>query len=159
MPVMITQSEYMRRMKEMARIQPGMSFYGEMPDMYTLVLNTDNRLIKDVLTDSEAKTQEALKPIEAELKGLGARQAVLRKEQEGKKAEEIPQEQKDDLKQCGEDIEAQRNKKNEVLADYGKQNERVHQLIDLALLQNGLLRGEALTLEEFAKLSDALTEA
>ena len=132
-------------MKEMARIQPGMSFYGEMPDMYTLVLNTDNRLIKDVLTDSEAKTQEALKPIEAELKGLGARQAVLRKEQEGKKAEEIPQEQKDDLKQCGEDIEAQRNKKNEVLADYGKQNERVHQLIDLALLQNGLLRGEALT--------------
>lgn len=145
MPVMITQSEYMRRMKEMARIQPGMSFYGEMPDMYTLVLNTDNRLIKDVLTDSEAKTQEALKPIEAELKGLGARQAVLRKEQEGKKAEEIPQEQKDDLKQCGEDIEAQRNKKNEVLADYGKQNERVHQLIDLALLQNGLLRGEALT--------------
>ena len=145
MPVMITQSEYMRRMKEMARIQPGMSFYGEMPDMYTLVLNTDNRLIKDVLADSETQTSEALKPIEAEIKGLSARQAVLRKEQEGKKADEITQEQKDDLKQCGEDIEAQRNKKNDILADYGKQNERVHQLIDLALLQNGLLRGEALT--------------
>ena len=145
LPVLITQSEYMRRMKEMARIQPGMNFYGEMPDMYNLVLNSDNSVIKRVLKDSEAQTAEALKPIVAELKGLSARQAVLRQEQEGKKNEEITQEQKDDLKKCGEDIEAERNKKNDILAEYGKNNELVHQLIDLALLQNGMLRGEALT--------------
>ena len=85
LPVMITQSEYMRRMKEMSRLQPGMSFYGEMPDMYTLVLNTDSPLIKQVLTHSEEQTAEALKPIEAELRGLNARQAVLRQEQDKKK--------------------------------------------------------------------------
>ena len=145
LPVMLTQSEYMRRMKEMAHIQPGMNFYGEMPDMYTLVLNSDSPLIKEVLADSEAKTAEALKPIEAELRGLSARQAVLRQEQDKKKPEEITQEEKDDLKKCGEDIQAEQKKKNDVLAQYAKDNERVHQLIDLALLQNGMLRGEALT--------------
>jgi len=145
LPVMITQSEYMRRMKDMARIQPGMSFYGEMPDMFTIVLNTDSTLIRDILSDCEEKTTEALKPIEAELKGLHARQSVLRKEQEGKKADEISQAEKDDLKQCGDDITAQQQKKNDVLAEYARGNERVSQLIDLALLQNGMLKGEALT--------------
>lgn len=144
-PVIITQSEYMRRMKEMAHIQPGMSFYGEMPDMYTLVLNSDHSLIKEVLEDSEAQTAELLKPIEAEIKGLTARQAVLRQQQEGKKPEEIDQKQKDELAQCGTDINEQQKKKNEVLADYAKDNDKVHQLIDLALLQNGMLRGEALS--------------
>jgi len=145
LPVMITQSEYMRRMKEMSRIQAGMSFYGEMPDMYNLVLNSDAPLIKEVLTESEAATAEQLKPIEAELKGLNARQAVLRQQQDKKKPEEITQEEKDDLKKCGEDIQAENKKKNDILAEYGKDNERVHQLIDLALLQNGMLKGEALT--------------
>ena len=98
LPVMITQSEYMRRMKEMARLQPGMSFYGDMPDMYTLVLNTDAPLIKQVLEDSEAATKEQLSPVEAEIRGLSARQAVLRQEQEKKKPEEVTQEEKDDLK-------------------------------------------------------------
>ncbi|MBO5180293.1 MAG: molecular chaperone HtpG [Paraprevotella sp.] len=143
-PVIITQSEYMRRMKEMAQIQPGMSFYGEMPDMYTLVLNSDHALIKEVLEDSEAQTADALKPIESEIKGLTARQAVLRQQQEGKKPEEIDQTQKDELAKCGVDISEQQKKKNEVLADYAKDNAKVHQLIDLALLQNGMLRGEAL---------------
>ena len=145
LPVMITQSEYMRRMKEMARIQAGMSFYGDMPDMYNLVLNSDAPLIQAVLADSESATAEQLKPIEAELKGLGARQAVLRQEQDKKKPEDITQEEKDDLKKCGEDIQAEQKKKNDILAAYGKDNERVHQLIDLALLQNGMLKGEALT--------------
>ncbi len=144
-PVIITQSEYMRRMKEMAHIQPGMSFYGEMPDMYTLVLNSDHSLIKEVLEDSEAQTAELLKPIEAEIKGLTARQAVLRQQQEGKKLEEVDQKQKDELAQCGTDINELQKKKNEVLADYAKGNDKVHQLIDLALLQNGMLRGEALS--------------
>ena len=151
LPVMITQSEYMRRMKEMARLQPGMSFYGDMPDMYTLVLNTDAPLIKQVLEDSEAATKEQLSPVEAEIRGLSARQAVLRQEQEKKKPEEVTQEEKDDLKKCGEDIQAENKKKNGILKEYADGNERVHQLIDLALLQNGMLRGEALT--KFVKRS------
>lgn len=151
LPVMITQSEYMRRMKEMARLQPGMSFYGDMPDMYTLVLNTDAPLIKQVLEDSEAATKEQLSPVEAEIRGLNARQAVLRQEQEKKKPEEVTQEEKDDLKKCGEDIQAENKKKNDILKEYADGNERVHQLIDLALLQNGMLRGEALT--KFVKRS------
>lgn len=151
LPVMITQSEYMRRMKEMARLQPGMSFYGDMPDMYTLVLNTDAPLIKQVLEDSEAATKEQLSPVEAEIRGLSARQAVLRQEQEKKKPEEVTQKEKDDLKKCGEDIQAENKKKNDILKEYADGNERVHQLIDLALLQNGMLRGEALT--KFVKRS------
>ena len=151
LPVMITQSEYMRRMKEMARLQPGMSFYGDMPNMYTLVLNTDAPLIKQVLEDSETATKEQLSPVEAEIRGLSARQAVLRQEQEKKKPEEVTQEEKDDLKKCGEDIQAENKKKNDILKEYADGNERVHQLIDLALLQNGMLRGEALT--KFVKRS------
>ena len=144
MPVLITQSEYMRRMKDMARIQPGMSFYSEMPDMYSLVLNTDHPLIKEVLSESESATAEALKPIESELKGLHARQSILRQQQSEKKPEEITQAEKDDMTKCNADIDAQEKQKNEILAGYGKDNNKVHQLIDLALLQNGMLKGEAL---------------
>lgn len=144
LPVILTQSEYMRRMKDMSRIQAGMSFYGEMPDMYNLVLNSDSPLIQQVLSDSEEKTAEELKPVEAELRGLAARQAVLRQEQDKKKPEDITQEEKDDLKKCGEDIKNEQQKKNDILAAYAKENSKVHQLIDLALLQNGMLKGEAL---------------
>ncbi len=145
MPVVITQSEYMRRMKDMARIQPGMAFYGEMPDMYNLVLNTDNKLIKDVLSESEAQTAEALKPIEAELRGLNARKSVLQSEQDKKKYDEITEAEREDMNKCNADIEGEEKKKREIIDAYAKGNERVHQLIDLALLQNGLLTGEALT--------------
>ena len=145
MPVVITQSEYMRRMKDMAKIQPGMGFYGEMADMYSLVLNTDNRLVKEVLEQSEAATAEALKPIEAELRGLNARKSVLQAEQDKKKYDEITDAERDDMNKCRQDIEAQEQKRRDVLAAYAQNNERVHQLIDLALLQNGLLSGEALT--------------
>ena len=145
LPVMMTQSEYMRRMKEMARLQPGMAFYGEMPDMYNIVLNTDSPLIREVLEDCEQNTAEALKPIEAELRGLNARQAVLRQEQDKKKPEEITDSEKEDLKKCGEDIRAEQQKRDDVLKKYAEGNDRIHQLIDLALLQNGLLKGEALT--------------
>lgn len=154
LPVIITQSEYMRRMKEMAQLQPGMSFYGEMPDMYNLILNSDAPLIQEVLNDSEKQTEEALKPIENEIRGLNARQAVLRQEQDKKKPEEITQEEKDDLKKCGEDIEAEKKKRTDILAEYAKGNDKVHQLIDLALLQNGMLKGEALT--NFIKRSVSL---
>lgn len=143
-PVLITQSEYMRRMKEMSRLQAGMSFYGEMPDMYNIVLNADHRLIKEVLADVDKAVDSQLQPIEAELKGLHARHATLEEQQRGKKAEEITQEDRDELKKCHDAISEQEEKKKQVLADYAKTNSVVPQLIDLALLQNGLLKGEAL---------------
>ena len=145
MPIVITQSEYMRRMKDMAHIQPGMAFYGEMPDMFNLVLNTDHKLIKEVLSECNNSTAESIQPIDAEIKGLQAREAILRKNQEGKKAEEIEQGEKDDLENCTKSIAAEEEKKNHILNEFGKSNKKVHQLIDLALLQNGMLKGEALT--------------
>lgn len=143
-PVIITQSEYMRRMKDMSRLQPGMSFYGEMPDMYNVVLNADHRLIKEVLEGMKG-IEGDLQPVEAELKGLEARRKVLEEAQRGKKPEEITDEQRGEFDKCRTDIENEQKKKNDLLSAYGKDNPVVHQLIDLALLQNGLLKGEALT--------------
>ena len=150
-PVLITQSEYMRRMKEMSRLQAGMSFYGEMPSMMNVVLNADHRLVKRVLDDMKGHTADALAPIEAELKGLHARHAALEQAQQKKKADEITQEDRDNLSQCNKDIAAQEEKKTKVLSDYGAGQAVVHQLIDIALLQNGLLKGKAL--DQFLKRS------
>ncbi len=150
-PVLITQSEYMRRMKEMSRLQAGMSFYGEMPSMMSVVLNADHRLVKRVLDDMKGHTADALAPIEAELKGLHARHAALEQAQQKKKADEITQEDRDNLSQCNKDIAAQEEKKTKVLSDYGAGQAVVHQLIDIALLQNGLLKGKAL--DQFLKRS------
>ncbi len=143
-PIIITQSEYMRRMKEMSRLQAGMSFYGEMPDMYNVVLNADHRLIKGIKEDAEKTLAAELAPVAAEIKGLEARRTVLESMQKDKKAEEITQEERDELTKCNEGITAQEAKKKEVFAAYAKKNDVISQLIDLALLQNGLLRGEAL---------------
>lgn len=143
-PVTITQSEYMRRMKDMSRYQAGMSFYAQMPDSYSLVLNSDHELIKKVLTDCGENTAEALKPIESEIKGQEARLAAIRQNQSKKKPEEITQEEKDDLQNTEKAVNEQRDKKKNVLADYAKGNSIVHQLIDLALLQNGMLKGASL---------------
>lgn len=150
-PVLITQSEYMRRMKEMSRLQSGMSFYGEMPSMMSVVLNADHRLVKRVLDDMKGHTADALAPIEAELKGLHARHAALEQAQQKKKADEITQEDRDNLSQCNKDIAAEEEKKTKVLSDYGAGQPVVHQLIDIALLQNGLLKGRAL--DQFLKRS------
>ena len=143
-PVTITQSEYMRRMKDMSRYQAGMSFYAQMPDSYSLVLNSDHALIKKVLEDCKAGTADALKPNVSEIKGQEARLAALRQSQNGKKPEEISQEEKDDLQNTEKAVNEQRDKKKAVLADYAKGNSIVHQLIDLALLQNGMLKGASL---------------
>ena len=144
-PVVITQSEYMRRMKDMSRYQQGMSFYGEMPDMYNLVLNADHRLVKEVLADMQTALGEKLQPIENELKGLQARKAAVEESQKDKKYDELTDDDKAQLRQVEDDIEAQEKARRDVWAGYGEQNPVVPQLIDLALLQNGLLRGEALS--------------
>ena len=143
-PVIITQNEYMRRMKEMSRFQPGMNFYGQMPDSFNIVLNSDHPLVKKVLEESEAATAEALKPIVSELKGLEARLAAIRAAQDKKKYDEITQEEKDQKAEAEKAVQEQKDKKTTVIADYAKGNSIVHQLIDLALLQNGMLKGEAL---------------
>ncbi|WP_077196541.1 molecular chaperone HtpG [Prevotella ihumii] len=153
-PVLITQNEYMRRMKEMSRYQQGMGFYAQMPDTYTLVLNADHALIKKVLEEGEKNTADALKPILSEIKGLEARETILRQEQGKKKPEEVTQAEKDDLKQTEDAISKQRDEKQNVIANYAKGNDAIHQLIDLALLQNGMLKGEAL--DKFIKRSVGL---
>ena len=150
-PVIITQNEYMRRMKEMSKFQPGMGFYGQMPDSFNLVLNSDHPLVKKVLDESSAATGEALKPIVAELKGQEARLAAIRAAQDKKKYDELTQEDKDQKAEAEKAVQEQKDKKQAVIADYAKGNSVVHQLIDLALLQNGMLKGEAL--DKFLKRS------
>ena len=150
-PVIITQNEYMRRMKEMSKFQPGMNFYGQMPDSYNIVLNADHPLVKKVLEDSEAATAEALKPIVSELKGQEARLAAIRAQQDKKKYDELTQEDKDLKAEAEKAVQEQKDKKTAVIADYAAKNSIVHQLIDLALLQNGMLKGEAL--DKFLKRS------
>lgn len=150
-PVMITQNEWMRRMKAMSHFQQGMNFYGQMPDSYSIVLNSDHSLVKKVLEDSEVHTSEALKPILAEIRGQEARLAALHQEQTKKKPEEITQEEKDDVHNTEKAIQDEKAKRDEIVANYAKDNSIVHQLIDLALLQNGMLKGAAL--EAFLKRS------
>lgn len=143
-PVLITQNEYMRRMKAMSQFQAGMNFYGQMPDSYNIVLNSDHALVKKVLEDAEANTAETLKPILAEIKGQEARLAVLHQEQNKKKPEEITQQEKDDVHNTEKAICDEKAKRNEIISGYAKNNNIVHQLIDLALLQNGMLKGASL---------------
>jgi len=150
-PVIIIQNEYMRRMKDMSKFQAGMGFYGQMPDSFNLVLNSDHPLVKKVLEDSESATAEALKPIIAELKGQEARLAAIRQAQDKKKYDEITQEEKDQKAEAEKAVQAEKDKKTAIIADYAKDNSIVHQLIDLALLQNGMLKGKAL--DRFLKRS------
>lgn len=143
-PVMITQSEYMRRMKEMANIQAGMSFYGDMPDMFNLVLNADHPLVKEVLAGEEQACAADIVPIQLSMDDTNNRRNALKKSHEGKKDEEIPTTEKDELSELDKKWNELKTKKEAVLAGYAAQNPVIRQLIDLALLQNGMLKGEAL---------------
>ena len=155
-PIVITQSEYMRRMKDMSRLQPGMSFYGEMPDYMNLVVNTDHKLVKSILASVDSATSEALKPVNSELAGLNARHDSLNELTKGVEWKDVPQETKDALSDTEKKQDAEKAKKNEIIASASKDNKVVHQLIDLALLQNGMLRGEALN--KFVQRSVELIE-
>ena len=150
-PVIITQNEWMRRMKEMSRYQSGMNFYGQMPDSFNLVLNCDHALVKKVLDDAQAALTDQLKPIESEIKGQEARLAALNQQTDKKKPEEITQEEKDDKANTQKTIDDLKQQKENVLSGFAAKNDIVHQLIDLALLQNGMLKGEAL--DKFLKRS------
>ena len=153
-PVLITQNEYMRRMKEMSQFQQGMGFYAQMPDAYNFVLNADHPLIKRVLNEVTEGTTKELEPIASELKGQKARLAALQQSQSKKKAEELTQEEKDDVQNTQKSISELQDKKKTVIEACAKDNEVVHQLIDLALLQNSMLQGAAL--DKFLKRSVSL---
>ncbi len=153
-PVLVTQNEYMRRMKEMSQFQQGMGFYAQLPDSYNLILNADHPLVKKVLDDITANTADELKPVASELKGQEARLAALHQSQDSKKTEELTQEEKDDMQNTQKTVSELQDKKRAIVAAYAKGNDIVHQLIDLALLQNGMLQGAAL--DKFLKRSISL---
>ena len=143
-PVLITQNEYMRRMKDISRYQSGMNFYAQMPDTYSLVLNSDHTLVYEVLNESEKLCGDELKPVESEIKGLQARLAALNQTRKDKKPEEVTKEEKDDLQDTEKKLQDERAKKEQIIASHAKDNKIIHQLIDLALLQNGMLKGASL---------------
>ncbi len=143
-PIMITQSEYMRRMKEMANIQAGMSFYGEMPDMFNLVLNSDHKLVKEILAEEDLACASLIAPVQKEMNEVDKLREALKAKQEGKKSKEIPTAENAEVAELDKRWNELKTQKEGVLANYAAENKVVRQLIDLALLQNGMLRGEAL---------------
>lgn len=134
-PIIITQSEYMRRMKEMASIQAGMSFYGEMPDMYNMVLNSDHKIIKSILEEQASYKSEEIKKIDAEIEATDAEKKELEKDKENNKEKITELESKTD---------GLKENKNSIFREYAKDNKVIKQLIDLSLLQNNMLKGEEL---------------
>jgi molecular chaperone HtpG len=144
-PVFVTQNEFMRRMKEMSALQGGMmSFYGEMPDSYNLVVNTGHPLVNQILNDEETSVKENIAPVYDELSTLEEKQKTLKDSHNDKKADEIPAEEKTELDTLNDQISLLKDKKDDILKEYASGNKQIRQLIDLALLANNMLKGEAL---------------
>jgi len=151
-PLTITQSEFMRRMKDMAEMGGGpMNFYGQMPDTYNLVLNTDHRLIKKVKNLKDEKLGNELQQSNNEIKSLEKEKENINTANKDKKEEEMPQADKDNLKDLDKQIDDLKKKKEENLTEFGKKSQLIKQLIDLALLANNMLKGESL--DRFVKRS------
>ncbi len=148
-PIVITQSEYMRRMKEMAQFQPGMNFYGEMPDAYNLTLNTNHKLIKQAVEDATTALALDLKPIDTEIEATNRAIEAIRSLDKDNKG--VPEDKKPELEENEKKVQELRGKKEELIASYAAGKDVVKQLIDIALLGNGLLKGEAL--DNFLKRS------
>ena len=144
-PIVMTQSEYMRRMKDISKYNPAISFYSQMPDTYTLVLNTDHRLIKNLISDCQEKTDAELNPVMDHLKELDTKLKDLNSEKDKKKDEDVTQEEKDAITAVEKEIDDNKKKKKDILDKYAGSNDIIHQLIDLSMLQNGMLKGQALT--------------
>lgn len=150
-PVMITQAEFMRRMKDMAAMNAGMGFYGEMPDSYNLVVNTDHALVGTILKDKDAKLSDKLTEVSTKLNPLFEERDALEALKKDKKEEEVPQEEKDKMADIQKQITEVNAEKEGLLKEFGKDNQLVKQLIDLALLANNMLKGEELA--KFVKRS------
>ena len=145
MPILITQNEFMRRMKEMSAMQGGMmGFYGEMPDSYNLVVNTDHILIKNLLQKEEEVCGKEVSPIDENIKTLQTKIDELTKAHQGKKDEEVPQQEKEELENTKKEVADLKEKQKVIFREFAEKENMVRQLIDLALLANNMLKGEAL---------------
>lgn len=143
-PMVITQNEFMRRMKDMSKMQAGMSFYGEMPDSYNLVVNLSHPLVKKVMDEKESQLSGELTKLRGELTKLNDQKGSLEKLKEGKKDEEVPQEEKDLLNETRDNISKIEAERREKLEQFGAASPLANQLVDLAFLANNMLKGEAL---------------
>ncbi len=143
-PVLITQSEFMRRMKDMAQLGGGMNFYGELPDSYNLVVNANHPLVSKVIGETEKAMKADLEKINGEIAPVEASLKELREAQKSIKPDEIPQADKDKVADTEKQLNTLKDKKKAMLSDYGKKNQLAKQLVDLALLANNMLKGEAL---------------
>ena len=144
LPMIVTQNEFMRRMKDMSKMQSGMSFYGDLPDSYNLVVNVTHPLIKRVIADKHQQLESELATSVKEISKFKAEKEALKKLKEGKKEEDVPQEEKDLLTETEHKISELEELKRKKLEAFGLSNELAKQLVDLALLANNMLRGEAL---------------
>lgn len=144
-PVIITQSEFMRRMKDMSQIGGGMNFYGELPDSYNLVINSNHSLIERIAGDLEAQEGEKLRENGARIKELKEQVSFMEEEHGKKKPEEVSQLEKDDLEKLRKELDTVEVARKEILEGFGAGNKIVKQLVDLSLLSNNMLRGEDLS--------------
>ena len=144
LPVFLTQNEFMRRMKEMSAHQQGMSFYGQMPDQYNMVVNTANSKITDLMNELVSACAEEAKPLNEQIAAKEKEENDLRAAQKDKKEADLTQEEKDAVTNLTKEVGALRQQLKDVYAKHAAGNEKVHQLIDIALLASGLLKGEAL---------------
>ena len=144
--MLITQSEFTRRMKDMSKLSGGggMDYYGSMPDTFNLVVNSNHPIVNSISDDLVAKLGDKIKGFDEANRPLLDDKSSLEKLKEGKKDEEVSQEEKDKLEDVNKKIDDLKKQKDEVLASYGKENKLVKQMIDLALLANNMLTGEAL---------------
>ena len=142
-PVVITQSEYMRRMKDMAALQPGMSFYSELPDSYNLTLNTNHPVVKRIMEDAQAAVGSRIEELENDLAAANAAIKAINDAKDGNK--ELDEEQKKQLADNEARAAELRKQKETELTEYANGQDKVKQLVDIALLSNGMLKGEALS--------------
>ena len=150
-PVLITQHEFMRRMKDMSALGGGMSFYGELPDNYNLVVNGNHPLIERIINEADKELGDKLKSLRGRISSLESRKNELNTAKKDKKEEEIPQAEKEELEDVNKKISEQKSKKEEILKQFATKEKLISQLIDLALLSNNMLKGEALN--KFVKRS------
>ncbi len=151
MPILITQSEFMRRMKEMSALGGGMNFYGNLPDSYNIIVNTNHPLVGKLSSELTTSVGDSVKTFDKELEPLKNEADELEKAKAGKKPEEIPSADKEKLETIEKQIGELNDKKEKVLADFGKESKIAKQLIDLALISNNMLKGEELS--KFVKRS------
>jgi molecular chaperone HtpG len=144
-PIIITQSEFMRRMKDMSQMGGGMNFYGELPDSYNLVVNPNHKIINKIAEDLDIQEGARLAENTKERKRIKEEIDFMEQEHKKKKADEISQLEKDDLEKLRKELSGSENARKDILESYGAANKVVKQLIDLALLANNMLRGEELS--------------